>query len=1264
MPEVTVEKLNVEAEADTANAERELTGFQFKTEALVQALDSLSADIKVNADASGLRGEVTRAAKVAGTGQSIKIPVKAESTAAENSLRQIQGLLKGTAISSFGLSAAMSLIKWPAYVTGANLLTASLGALVAMTGSLVGALGPVLGLLGAIPSLAVAGGTAIGLMVSAFGPIGKALKGYSQQEEQSTKAAASGAKSTASAARSREQAAKSVARAQQGLRDAEVAAAEGIANADRRVRDAKINLAEAQDRARAAQERLTDARKRAAMTLRDLTLQVQRNEIAERRAQLRLKGLRAKANADQTDYIVTAGKATDEMVDAQNRLKATQEGLVDTAAEQEQKALDLAEAEQDLISVTQQRSDDQERLNELQRKGIDGSEEVVAAQNDILDANKAVAKSNEDVQDSIKELAKTHEQGARSIADASAAIADAAAALSGLEDAAAAAADGGIKPFDDAMAKLTPAGRDLVTMLLSFKEPLKALREGFQNAMFPGLVDGLGRVRDVIGSYQPVVTETGRVLGNFFRDFLTFVSTPAFTKDFQEIMMSNTRVLGSVGNATVSLTSGLRYLMLAAMPLTEWLGKMTEQLAKLFEAKMKAGQESGRLAAFFEKTREITTLLFKALGNLMGIFMGIGRAGYNMGRDLISSFVNITARAKEWVNSAEGQKKITAYFDAFRPVLTAIAALMKDVGKAFVDLSMKNAPHLKDTIDTIRTKLLPVIVELLTRAAEHGPKFIELITSVARVFGDLLNHTGGFTVFLDLIKRLADITSWLIRNVPGMGMILSILGTIAGISMTAGFIAFMVRLAGIPKIISLIGKTSVGQSIVSKIATSLGMSSTGGAGLLAGIIDKFKMQLGRLKGAASSQQLQLFGAGGATKLSPATFARGLGLAAVAAYIAEQLISQWSQIWDKLSTGKFLDAAKKAAWFTFKNTVGLIPSWIVEHLGPEILSGLSGAWDAVAGWFTDLPGRLGGFFSDVGGWLIDFGSKLLGGLWEGIRIGAEFVWDWFRQLPGRIFNLLGNIGRWLVDKGMVLLHGLWSGIEEGAKAVWGFFSGMAGRIFSAIGDVAGWLVEHGKRLLKGFVNGIVEGAKEIWSWFERLPGFILSSIGDAGRWLMDVGKKIIDGLVNGIKGAGGAVLNAIKDLGGGLVGKALGVFGIGSPSKVFMTIGEQIGQGLALGIASQRGLVEKAIGTLTNVAHPSGTDLNSLGGLGGRPAWNLGAGLPGLPGGLSGQTRSITVGDLKIDVTVQGSAKPEDITEAIKLGGRDVLDELVNTVRSM
>jgi hypothetical protein len=99
-----------------------------------------------------------------------------------------------------------------------------------------------------------------------------------------------------------------------------------------------------------------------------------------------------------------------------------------------------------------------------------------------------------------------------------------------------------------------------------------------------------------------------------------------------------------------------------------------------------------------------------------------------------------------------------------------------------------------------------------------------------------------------------------------------------------------------------------------------------------------------------------------------------------------------------------------------------------------------------------------------------------------------------------------------------------------------------------------------------------------------------------RWVnafKTVGRDIVLGLVNGIKNAGPAAWAAITGVVSGAIEAAKKRLDSHSPSRVFMEIGDYIGQGLAIGIEGSTGRVTAATKKMTEAARKAAEETKAL-----------------------------------------------------------------------
>jgi hypothetical protein len=224
--------------------------------------------------------------------------------------------------------------------------------------------------------------------------------------------------------------------------------------------------------------------------------------------------------------------------------------------------------------------------------------------------------------------------------------------------------------------------------------------------------------------------------------------------------------------------------------------------------------------------------------------------------------------------------------------------------------------------------------------------------------------------------------------------------------------------------------------------------------------------------------------------------------------------------------------------------------------------------AILRFFTSLPGRVIGALGNVAGRLLNAGKSLLSGFYNGVVVNAARLYVWWQTLPIRIVAKLAGIGARLAVKGVEAIGGMYLGILRGAVQLFQWWGRLERRILSALGNVGAWLVSKGSALIGGFLNGQVRGWGRIASFLGSIGSRAVHAVGALGDALYDIGRQLITGFLRGIEDAWQHVTGFLGHAGGAVVSTAKKIFGIHSPSTVFREIGQNLSEGLALGIADR------------------------------------------------------------------------------------------------
>lgn len=223
------------------------------------------------------------------------------------------------------------------------------------------------------------------------------------------------------------------------------------------------------------------------------------------------------------------------------------------------------------------------------------------------------------------------------------------------------------------------------------------------------------------------------------------------------------------------------------------------------------------------------------------------------------------------------------------------------------------------------------------------------------------------------------------------------------------------------------------------------------------------------------------------------------------------------------------------------------------------------------------------------------------------------------------------------------------------------------------DIIKWTVDvtnNIKQFVREAVQNVSNFARDVGrfignaiDWFVKLPGRIGDALAGAATWLVNVGRDVVTGLLNGIKNAWSAVTKWVKNAIDGLIGGVKDFLGIKSPSRVFMTIGEQIGQGLQNGIASMSssvrdaavGLAESATIAATQTIGLTMSGASSASMLSPTPAYATGSSMTSVRSSSS----SVTIAPGAVQVSFTGETDSVSARQAIE----DAFAQLVRELRA-
>lgn len=165
----------------------------------------------------------------------------------------------------------------------------------------------------------------------------------------------------------------------------------------------------------------------------------------------------------------------------------------------------------------------------------------------------------------------------------------------------------------------------------------------------------------------------------------------------------------------------------------------------------------------------------------------------------------------------------------------------------------------------------------------------------------------------------------------------------------------------------------------------------------------------------------------------------------------------------------------------------------------------------------------------------------------------------------IFNFFVGIFTAIYNFVAGIVSAVFGVISTVFTAVYNFIAG----IFSSVYNFIAGIFSSIYNTIAGIVSGIFNFVS---TWFGKIKDKVVEAIQGAINWIknagssfLEAGKNMINGIVDGIKNGKDAVVNKVKEICKGALDAVKNFFGIHSPSTVFAGLGNNLMQGLAVGI---------------------------------------------------------------------------------------------------
>lgn len=652
-------------------------------------------------------------------------------------------------------------------------------------------------------------------------------------------------------------------------------------------RTAQQGLTQAQIAAADAERALFAARQQAVRSEEDMRNQIVSTGLAIEAQRLAVDD--AKAGWQQAADAAQAAAATTASAQAQldaalgNQAKVTQtpgdsgaaaaaQAQVDaakgavTAAQAAQAAQERAaqKAKIQFEQAQEQLKEQQLQLRRLKedeaaaaKAGVDGSDEVRSARERLAQATLQVANAERALKAARAGIAASDLQAAQQVAAAHRAVT--AAALS------AAASNAGLA---DSMSALSPLEAQVAAGWTHLQGAFNLWAASLQPAVLPLFLQGMHLLQGLLPLLTPIVRGAAGAVHELITEIATTISSPFWTSFWRFLAQEAGPAILQLGQLVLHLAPGIAALIQAFAPLGTSLLGVFDQLAKQFSAWAQALLTDPAFHAFVQQMIGLAPLLAQTLGSvvsLLGSLMSVLAPVAGPALQLINALASALGGALKDAGPALGEF-IGVLASALAPVLRSLAPILADVVKGLAPLLIGLIRYLQPVLKVI-APLLDTIVKGFGSVFDAIAPFLPQLGALIAAFGahllPILQQL--ITAYFHVGSALAgQLLQAIVQSLPAVIQIATAFADL--LPQLLPLIQLMPQLALaiipiIPPLVQLIATMVVGLAPILKILIKLfTLSSTilitvvaaairGTVGIFTGLI-KVSILMGSLVGAA------------------------------------------------------------------------------------------------------------------------------------------------------------------------------------------------------------------------------------------------------------------------------------------------------------------------------------------------------------------------------------------------------------------------------
>lgn len=830
----------------------------------------------------------------------------------------------------------------------------------------------------------------------------------------------------------------------------------------------------------------------------------------------------------------------------------------------------------------------------------------------------------------------------------------------------------------------------------------KAQADRFGTAWGPAFESLLASFKKQLGSVD-FGTPLGKAFAGISKAFEGVVNGSGFRAFLKALTGDIPAAVQGLGTGFAGVFDWLMNMLAAAAPVAKMLGedfaKWGTELGKVAEK----ARESGALTETFEKARESLLAVLDLAGSLGSALGTLFDAGTESGNRMLRGLTDLIDQWNAWMNTAAGQNWLEQWFADGERIIKSFGPLLVGVAEMFDKLVTPYAISQFESLMSSLGELLPILGDILNVLSNLGvfnilvealvavgtalqpaipalsdlatilgqgvtgaiqavtpllqsvvtflTPIIEAITQVAAAAVPML--VQGFQriseAIAPLLDSLAPVVSYLMDQL--VPVLTDVLG--AAIEAAVGFIeGLATAFSGVVEIIRGIMEGDWAmiwegvKNVVSGVLTALGSIIGGALNIISALWNGIWSAMGNFIGIVWD---------GISNLVSTAI---LFISTFISTTMNAISAAWTVVWNSVK------AVASAVWEALKNVVTVALNSIKAFITGTI-NGIkatwSAVWNAIKTAFTNVVNGIKNVATTVFNSIKSFITTAVNNIKStitNIMNATKATWssifnsikttatNIFNSIKSFISNTVNSIKSTISNVFNAIKSTISNILNSAKSTVSSIWNSIKSTFSNALSAVKTTVSNGFNRIKESVRNGITAAV----NYVRELPSKARNALSNIGSTLYNAGRNLLQGMINGVKSMAGRIASSAMEAVGNAVNKVKGFLGINSPSKLFRSYGQFMGQGMALGQDDEARSVENASLNLGKAAM-LGIDRADMFGAGKTAAEKLADGLKANEGLVDDAFKSL--GGLTLpasSLVVSSRHNPQSGAEAAAAGG--------------